>query len=421
MKKYIKIISISCAVLMFFSGCQTNVDEAQTTQATEATETSYTPKEIKGGLATIPDISIEQLPLPDNDALKFISNMKIGWNLGNTFDATRDGDYNEATEMDIEKSWNGFETTIEMILDIKNAGFNTLRLPVSWHNHLVDDNYTISEQWLNRVNEVVDYAIDNGMYVILNTHHDDELFYPSSEKLEISEKYIESVWTQLAKRFADYDNHLIFEGMNEPRLKGTNHEWNFVASNPSCQDSADALNKLNQIFVDTVRAGGGKNTDRYLMIPAYAASPESALSDLFILPTDIADNKLIVSVHAYRPYNFALQSFTEKGSVNKFDIDDKGHTGAITSFMDSLYSKYTANGIPVVIGEFGARVKNDNLQDRVNCLAYYIACAKSRGFTCCIWDNNAFSGTGENFGLYDRSAKKWGFPDVILAMMEYAE
>ncbi len=418
-KKYIRLISAACAALMLLTSCQKNTDNEQSGQLTES-QTTYEVKEIKGGQAKIPEINIEQLSIPESDAMKFVKEMKIGWNLGNTFDATAEGGYSE-NEMAIESAWVGYETTEGMILDVKNAGFNTLRLPVSWHNHLVDDDFTISKQWLDRVNEVVDYAINNGMYVILNIHHDEEYFYPSSERLESSEKFISSVWKQLSEHFADYDEHLVFEGMNEPRLTGTNYEWNFMASNPTCQDAAECINKLNQLFVDTVRASGGKNTDRYLMVPSYAAAPENALNDLFVMPTDSAQNKLILSTHAYRPYNLCLQAFTDKGSVNKFDLDDASQTGAITGFMDLLYDKYVSNGIPVVIGEFGARMKNDNLQDRVDCSAYYVAAAKSRGMICCLWDNHAFSGTGENFGVYDRKTGTWRYPDLILGMMEYAE
>ena len=135
----------------------------------------------------VPEFTVEQKELPQSEALDFVKDMKLGWNLGNTLDAIG----HQSNELDSETSWCGVKTTEEMILAVKAAGFNTVRVPVSWHDH-VDDNNKISDVWLDRVQEVVDYAYKNGMYVILNIHHDtDEKYcYPSYEKLETSKKYI---------------------------------------------------------------------------------------------------------------------------------------------------------------------------------------------------------------------------------------
>ena len=238
--------------------------------------------------------------VPDNEALRFVSQIKVGWNLGNTFDATRDS--NVGDEMTIEKYWCGVYTTPEMIQALKDQGFNAIRIPVSWHNH-VDADFNISEKWLSRVQEVVDYAISRDMFVILNIHHDThkDFFYPDSEHFDQSRRYITSIWGQVAERFKDYDDKLIFESINEPRLVGTDVEWNFNTARPECIDAADCLNRLNQAFVDTVRATGGNNATRYLMMPGYSASVAGCSPTHFTLPTDTADNRLIVSVHAYTP------------------------------------------------------------------------------------------------------------------------
>ena len=174
----------------------------------------------------IPEVTIEPCELPESEALSFVRDMKIGWNLGNTLDAS--SDQNKADELAYESDWCGIVTTKEMIDEIKAAGYQTLRVPVSWHNHVSDDgSYTISQVWMDRVQEVVDYGIDNGMYVILNIHHDNNTsyMYPSSEYQEQSETYIQAIWNQVAERFAEYDEHLIMEALNEPRLVGTNYEW----------------------------------------------------------------------------------------------------------------------------------------------------------------------------------------------------
>ena len=360
---------------------------------------------------------IKQYEIPDNEAMAFLKKMGVGWNLGNTFDATDDSYTGD--EMNIESLWVGVKTKQSMLKMVKEAGFNTLRLPVSWHNH-VDADFNISENWLSRVQEVVDWAIELDMYVILNTHHDvsKKYYYPNSENYEVSSRYVQRIWEQLSERFQDYDQHLIFESMNEPRLVGTEDEWVFNSSKNTCQDAADCINKLNQLFVDTVRASGGNNAIRYLMVPGYAASADGALNDLFKLPADTAENKVIVSVHAYTPYPFALQS-QKDGGTDTFALTDIGQTSEINRFMNNLYKKYIVNGIPVVIGEFGARNKDDNLQSRVTFSAYYAANASARNMPCVWWDNNARKGNGELFGLLNRRALEWSFPEIVEALVQY--
>ena len=365
----------------------------------------------------IPEINIEKRPIPDNEALAFVKDMKAGWNLGNTFDAV---DVTGLTnKLDYEKAWVGVKTTEAVAIAVKNAGFNTIRIPVSWHNHVSGDDYKIDEDWLNRVQEVVDYAVKHDMYIIINIHHDmgKEYIYTSKEYLEQSEKYVKSIWSQVAERFKDYDHHLIFESLNEPRMVGHSNEWWLDLKKQDCRDAVECLNELNQVFVDTVRSSGGNNKDRYLMVPGYAASYAGALADGFRIPDDTADNRIIVSVHAYTPYNFAL----EAGSVSTFDIGKQSSTSEIDYFMTELYSKFVSKGIPVVIGEFGARNKNNNLQDRVNFTAYYIASASARGITCIWWDNHSFIGDGELFGLLDRRYYRWRYPEIVEAIMKYAQ
>lgn len=370
----------------------------------------------------IPEVNIAPFDVPDTEAFRFVRDMKIGWNLGNTFDACNDNGLKN--EMDFETYWCGVATTGDMINDIKEAGFNSVRVPVSWHNH-IDENYQISEAWLDRVQEVVDYVYDNGMYVILNIHHDnsESFLYPDSAHLEQSIKYVTAIWEQLSRRFADYDEHLIFECMNEPRLVGSQYEWWINTGAEECMDAISCINEINQAFVNTVRAGGGNNLNRYLMVPGYDASSDGALNNGFVLPTDAdgVEGKLIVSVHAYTPYNFALQAEGESGSKSVFDSDSALSVSDIKSFMDKLYNKFISNGIPVIIGEFGARDKGQNIQDRIDYATYYIAAARARGVSCCWWDNNVFTGDGEIFGIYDRRSGSFPYPDIVTGLMKYAD
>lgn len=358
----------------------------------------------------------------DSSAVEFVEGMKIGWNLGNTFDANTDT--NMADDLSYESYWCGITTTKEMIDAVKAAGFETIRIPVAWHNHVSGDgSYTISEAWLNRVQEVVDYAIDNDMYVIINIHHDNSTsyMYPSKEYLEQSKAYVKAVWSQVAPRFADYDEHLIMEGLNEPRLVGTGNEWWLDPYNQTCIEAVECINELNQLFVDTVRAAGGNNTGRYLLVPGYAASLDGATNEHFVLPKDPVDgqNKILLEVHAYTPYAFALQGENEGGSTDSWSMDNSASTKDIDDLMDTLYEKYVRHGVGVVIDEFGARDKNGNLQDRVDFATYYIAAARARSITCCWWDNHCFEGSGERFGIFDRRNCRFVYPEIVEGLMKY--
>ena len=364
---------------------------------------------------TIPVIDdLKKFEIPDNDAMKLLKDMKCGWNLGNTFDAFN-GYTAHTRGTAMETSWVGAKTTKKLIAAIKEAGFNTIRMPVSWHNH-VDENDVIDPEWIDRVREVAGWALDLDMYVIVNTHHDNDVkyYYPDTVHYDRSEAYLSAIWTQMAEAFKDCDDHLILESMNEPRLVGTAYEWNWNSNVSECRLSAKYLNQLNQKFVDIVRASGGNNATRYLAVPAYSASPWYAVDQAFQLPEDTADNRIIVAAHAYTPYNFALNI---QSKDRTFDIEkDQSKKGEIANFMNGLYNRFIQNGIPVMMDEFGALDKDGNLQDRVNFTAYYVASASTRGITCVWWDNHNFTGSGERFGLIRRNTLEWVYPDIALAI-----
>lgn len=365
----------------------------------------------KSGI-TIPDLHIEQKSAPDNEGIRFVKDMRLGWNLGNTLDAYDDqGIF--TNELDIETYWNGgFKTTQEMIDTVKAAGFNTIRIPVSWHNH-VDADFNISKAWMDRVQETVDYAVADDLYVILNVHHDnsENTMYPDSAHYEASSKYMTSIWKQVAERFQNYDDKLIFETMNEPRLVGHTNEWWLNMENEDCIDAIKTINKLNQDCVDVIRAGGGKNATRYIAVPGYDCSYEGATNEYFELPKDSAEGRMIVAVHAYLPYGFALAEETDPQSTDKFSIDKD--TKDLEKALDAAYDKYVANGIPVYIGEFAALEKQKNLQARVDWSAYYAAYATSRNITCCWWDAPG------GMMLLDRSNCTWKDPMIVKALNQY--
>jgi len=358
--------------------------------------------------------SMQQYDIPENDAMALLRDMKCGWNLGNTFDAYSNFTQH-VTGTDMESSWVGSKTRRKLIETIKEAGFNTIRIPVSWHNH-VNEQFVIDADWMERVQQVAGWALELGMYVIINVHHDNDthFFYPDEKHYEQSAAYLTAVWTQMAEAFRDCDDHLILESLNEPRLVGTQYEWNWQAGNQQCKEAADCINRLNQLFVETVRATGGNNASRYLAVPAYDASPWYACNDQFALPQDSAENRIIVEAHAYTPYNFALNT----GSADRtFDLEkDKSKEKEIDDFLNALYQRFISNGIPVMMDEFGALDKDGNLQDRVNFTAYYVAAASARGIACIWWDNHCFTGDGERFGLIRRGLSEWVYPDIVLAI-----
>lgn len=404
-------------IVLAFTLC-TGMTGTVMAEAAAVPETDYGLVQSKGiSIPVFTEENMRVFDIPDNDALRFSKELKVGWNLGNTFDAQDSGKGDP--KRDYETYWCGAKTSRELIHALKEAGFKLIRMPVSWHNHLTDDDYTIDETWMNRVREVAGWIVDEGMYVIINIHHDNsELFlYPDSEHYEQSEKYVTSIWKQVSEAFADFDEHCIYESMNEPRLVGRQYEWWLDVSAPECIEAVECINQLNQKFVDTVRAAGGNNADRYLLVPGYCASPDGALTDMFRIPMDSAENRIMIEVHAYTPYNYALNMGDPDSS---FDLDkDKTKLHEITDFMNKLYEKYIQNGIPVIIDEFGALQKNqDDLQGRVNFAAFYIASASARGITCVWWDNHAFNGNGEKFGLINRKTVTWKYPDIALAILE---
>lgn len=361
----------------------------------------------------IPVETPKKSDLSEITGLELAQRIKVGWNLGNAFDAS-DCTW-VSDEMLYESAWNGDMTAEQHIETLKQAGFNAVRIPVSWHNH-VSENYSISEKWLSRVNEVVDWCLERDMFVILNIHHDNStsFMFPTNQYLEQSKNYISAIWRQLAFHFRDYDERLIFEIMNEPRLIGHNNEWWIDENSADCKEAISCINEINQAGVNTIRAAGGYNKTRFIMCPGYDASADGALNAGFVLPTDPIDNngKIIVTVHAYTPYEFALQD----GGTAQWSSANENDLRNMTEFMDRLYEKFVKNGTAVIIDEFGARDKNGNTEARADFTKTYVAEARKRGIPCFWWDNNAFSGSGELFGVLNRKTGAWQYPTIAEAL-----
>ena len=264
-------------------------------------------------------------------ASQIVEAMNIGWNLGNALDS-----YNTGAEgLETETGWGNPKTTKDMVRSVKAAGFNTIRIPVTWGEHM--NGNTIQDAWMSRVQEVVDYAYDEGLFVIIDVHHDDYIWITpnNAEYPEDSEK-LKAIWTQISERFKDYGDRLIFEGMNEPRTIGSAMEW----MGGTLQERS-VINNYEADFVKTVRASGGNNAGRTLIVTSYAASAESmALNDV-VIPKN---GNIIFSVHYYAPWKFS------EGNDKVFD--DKGREELDKKFAE-LKEKFIDKGIPVIIDEFG--------------------------------------------------------------------
>lgn len=340
-------------------------------------------------------------------ALEYVSGMKIGWNAGNSLDSVGSG-------LESETSWGNPKLSKLLIDSVKEAGFDTVRIPVTWMGHIGDaPDYTIDEAWLDRVSEVVDYAIENDMYTIINLHHDgndsDQAWLqcePSDEEA-MKEKF-SKLWTQIADSFESYGDHLMFAGMNE-----FHHGYN----NPS-SDYINLTDDLNQLFVDTVRATGGNNANRYLIVQSYNTNPQQAVQNLEI-PNDTIENHIIAEVHFYDPWAFAGEG---KGDWGRYgtETDNWGQEDWVESVCADLKERFIDDaGVPVIVGEYGAtRMKDSSKADyRRYYVEYVTKTFKAYGILPIIWDNGYDGIMGEGFGLFDRVSGENIHPELTEAIM----
>jgi len=326
-----------------------------------------------------------------SQGVDFAMKLMPGWNLANTLDAWGLG--NGAGAPDVyETYWGSMAVTKAEINAIAAAGFHTLRVPITWFEHMEADD-RIDPVWLDRVQTIVDWALDAGMHVIVNAHHD-RWYTPDPAKLDTALATMRAVWGQIAQRFQAYGDHLLFEGMNEPRLIGQPEEW--TAGTPAARD---CVNQLNATFVQTVRATGGENITRYLLVPAYCASVRAEALSALVLP---ADSHVMVSAHLYAPYDFTLN---EHGTADFSTVNDRD-TASIREAFRQLTSRFTSRGVPVVLTEFGAMDKG-NAQARTAWAAYVTSLAKAAGIPTVWWDTS----------LMEQPSLQWRYPTLLNALL----
>ena len=381
----------------------------------------------------VPSVPGIDTPVDGLSSVQFASAMQSGWNLGNTFDSAEYGNKNNKLKASNGKSyetaWGMPETTEKMIYTVAAKGFKTIRIPISWHNHITDgDNYTIDPEWLARVKVVVDWARKNKMFVIINIHHDNltsaqmsttygfSVNPDSSSEQETSKKYIKRIWEQVADYFKDYDNHVIFELLNEPRNMDLANPFNPSSSEESACNGV--IKQYEQVALDAVRASGGNNANRFVMVPYYAASPWKNSS--WSLPTDSASDKLLISTHAYDPYTFAMYD----GSTDNTDFSESVEGAELKNLFDSLDTKWVSQEHGVVMGE-GSCSDKGNTSDRLAWFKSYVAKAKAINCPLILWDNMATISTGatnasERHGYFNRNNCTWYFEELVNAMITTA-
>ncbi len=341
---------------------------------------------------------------------KIVNDINAGWNLGNTLDshASWITEMTQGEPADFETAWENPVTTKKMIDDIKKAGFNAVRVPVTWKQHM-DSSGTVDKAWMDRVQQVVDYVVLNNMYCILNVHHDTgEAGWLKATQTGVEENgdKFAYLWKQIATRFKDYDNHLLFEGFNEI-LDDTNN-WDYAG-----KDATSSVNKLNQIFIDTVRSTGANNDSRCLVINTYAANTIAGNLDDFVVPTDSAQDSIIVQVHYYQPYKYCMVQYPD----NRTWTDENGKYN-MNGTLYNLYNHFTSKGVPVIIGEFGVSNK-ENTEDRMEYCEYLVTEAKGYGVKCFWWDPGGKAQVDPNYGylttmvLYDRYNNSFVYPEIV--------
>ena len=335
-----------------------------------------------------------------------VANFGAGYNIGNTFDSCGTWlDPNSSVEK-FETAWGNPQITQKFVKAVADAGFGAVRLPVTWGLN-ADSNGNIRKAWLDRVEQVVGWILDSGMYCIINIHHDtgsDGWIHATDSSYNKAAKRFGKIWEQIAERFKDYDEKLLFECMNET-LNDAN-DWNSTT-----QSDFDAIRKYEQDFVDIVRKSGGNNAERNIIVSTYAASKNTNILNSFKLPDDTAEGHMILEVHNYDPQGFTWVEapWTTTRSTWGTDQDKKD----IDNFMSLLAKRAEQLGVPAIIGEFGSQDKKND-DERAEHAQYFVSAAKKQGIACFYWDD------GASYIILNRKTGEAVHPKIIKALIEGA-
>lgn len=401
----------------------TTAAETTTTTTTAATTTETTTA------ATTTEAETEA-PAPEvttgGASVEFSQNLMPGWNLGNQLEANSGGTPSET-------AWGNPTITEKLIKEVKAQGFKSVRIPVSYLSKIGDGpDYTIDSAWLDRVQEVVDMCVNNGLYAIINVHGDG--YYsvggswllcnePEADQKVIKEKF-KKVWAQIADRFKNYDEHLVYESMNEV--------FDGNSGGPTAENYGN-INDYNQIFVDTVRNAGGNNGSRYLLVPGWNTDIDYTTGDVgyalagnFVIPND-STGRVMISVHYYAPWDFCGDESKDIifrwGDNLKGQVKPRQSESLVDRQFDKLYNAYIKNGYGVIIGEYGSIDKTHKDERNTTYRAYFAEyvnyAAHKRNIVTVYWDNGWNGKYG--FGLFDRTKCTVTQPEIIKGIIDGAK
>ncbi len=358
-------------------------------------------------------------PLNDgNLAWQYAERFGIGWNLGNHFDAQNNG-------VSGETFWGNPKATQAAFDKVKAAGFKTVRIPVTWMGHIGEaPDYKIEDAWLDRIAEVVGYAESAGLNAIINMHHDgsDSKFWldikTAASNADVHKQLLEQIsamWGQIAAKFKDKGDFLVFEAFNEIHDGG----WGWGSNRNDGGRQYKCLNEWNQAFVDAVRAAGGENADRILGIPAYCTNVDIAIES-FVMPQDSAEGRMMISVHCYDPYDYTLPATkSEWGHTADPSRKVAGDNEAdLRKVFEKIYTNYISKGIPVYLGEFGcvnrATAREQAFQQYY--LKYFAKLAATYGVPSILWDNGAHGAGNERHAFIDHGTGEYCSPEAEAAV-----
>lgn len=386
-----KLIVLSVLVILLLTGCSQSKDtEPVREKDTAENKTSAQEKNTSEDTTLAPEKNTAGNTEPTQDknisegpesAQDFVNSMGIGWNLGNTLDPV---DCNWVSDdLSYETAWGNIKTTRELISFVKSEGFDSIRIPVTWTNHVGEaPDYIIREEWMNRVQEIVDWCVEEDFYIILNMHHEGGWITKASTDYDKAMEKYKAIWSQIAERFGDYSQKLIFESMNEIGFDDL-----------GTQKGCELLSKMNGEFTQLIRESGKNNKERYLLLAGYWTDIDRSC-EAMVMPED---DKVILSVHYYSPAQFAI---AEKGT--SWGYSETWGTDEDFKYLEDELKKvkthFINKGIPVIMGEYGCITKDKDTNSRILYLSSIVEYSLKYGVCPVLWDNG---------GEINRNTLKW--------------